>query len=95
MADNSSMTNVSQVEQYGKNLAQVNQQMLQIFKKMREQTRTVGYSWKDDQYDRFAQDFDNDIMKNVQEISAKLELFSKYVAKMVEIHRMAQQQKYY
>ena len=35
MADNSSMTNVSQVEQYGKNLAQVNQQMLQIFKQMR------------------------------------------------------------
>ena len=95
MADNSSMTNVTQVEQYGKNLAQVNQQMLQIFTKMREQTRQIGYSWKDDQYKRFAQDFDNDIMKNVQEISVKMDLFSKYVAKMVEIHRMAQQQKYY
>ena len=43
----------------------------------------------------FAQDFDNDIMKHVQEISAKMDLFSKYVAKMVEIHRMAQHQKYY
>ena len=95
MADNSSMTNVSQVEQYGKNLAQVNQQMMQIFQKMRQQTQTVGSYWKDDQYKRFAADFDNDIMKNIQEISAKMDLFSKYVAKMVEIHRMAQQQKYY
>ena len=95
MADNSSMTNVSQVEQYGKNLAQVNQQMLQIFKQMRQQTKAVGIWWKDDQYKRFQQDFDQDIMKNIQEISAKMEMFSKYVAKMVEIHRMAQQQKYY
>ena len=95
MADNSSMTNVSQVEQYGKNLAQVNQQMLQIFKQMRQQTKAVGTWWKDDQYMRFQQDFDQDIMKNIQEISAKMEMFSKYVAKMVEIHRMAQQRKYY
>ena len=34
MADNSSMTNVSQVEQYGKNLERVNQQVMQIFKQM-------------------------------------------------------------
>jgi hypothetical protein len=95
MADNSSMTNVSQVEQYGKNLAQVNQQMLQIFKQMRQQTKAVGTYWKDDQYKRFQQDFDQDIMKNIQEISAKMDMFSKYVAKMVEIHRMAQQQRYY
>ena len=95
MADNSSMTNISQVEQYGKNLAQVNQQMLQIFKQMRQQTKDVGTWWKDDQYMRFQQDFDQDIMKNIQEISAKMEMFSKYVAKMVEIHRMAQQQRYY
>ena len=95
MADNSSMTNVSQVEQYGKNLAQVNQQMLLIFNQIRQQTKTVGTWWKDDQYMRFQQDFDQDIMKNIQEISAKMEMFSKYVAKMVEIHRMAQQQKYY
>lgn len=95
MADNSSMTNVSQVEQYGKNLAQVNQQMLQIFKQMRQQTKAVGAYWKDDQYKRFQQDFDQDIMKNIQEISAKMDMFSKYVAKMVEIHRMAQQQRYY
>lgn len=95
MADNSSMTNVSQVEQYGKNLERVNQQVMQIFQQMRQQTKTVGTWWKDDQYQRFSADFDNDIMKNIQEISAKMDLFSKYVAKMVEIHRMAQQQKYY
>ena len=95
MADNSSMTNISQVEQYGKNLAQVNQQMLQIFNQMSQPTKAVGTWWKDDKSMRFQQDFDQDIMKNIQEISAKMEMFSKYVAKMVEIHRMAQQQKYY
>ena len=95
MADNSSMTNVSAVEQYGKNLERVNQQVMQIFQQMRQQTKTVGTWWKDDQYQRFAADFDNDIMKNIQEISAKMDLFAHYVAKMVEIHRMAQQQRYY
>ena len=34
-------------------------------------------------------------MKEIQEISAKMDLFAHYVAKMVEIHRMAQQQRYY
>lgn len=95
MADNSSMTNVAAVEQYGKNLAKVNQQMLQIFKQLRQQTKNLGSAWKDDQYKRFAQDFDQDIMKNIQEMSAKMDMFSKYVEKMVQIHRMAQQQKYY
>lgn len=95
MADNSSMSNVSAVEQYGKNIANVNEQMLQIFKKMSEQTHTVGNYWKDDMYERFAQDFDLDIMKSIQEISAKLQVFSKYVEEMCKIHRMAQQKKYY
>ena len=71
------------------------QQMLQIFKQLRQQTKNLGSAWKDDQYKRFAQDFDQDIMKNIQEMSAKMEMFSKYVEKMVQIHRMAQQQKYY
>lgn len=95
MADSSSMRNVSAVEQFGKNIANVNQQMLQIFQRMRQQTQSVATYWDDDQYEQFARDFDQDIMKKIQEISAKMELFSNYVAKMVEIHRMAQQQRYY
>lgn len=95
MADNSIMNNIAAVEQYGKNLQNINLQMMQIFQKMREQTQAVGSAWKDDAYTHFSQDFDQDVMKKVQEISAKLELFSKYVEKQCEIHRMAQQNKYY
>ena len=94
MAD-SVMTNISMVEQYGKNINNVNQQMLQIFQKMKQQTNCGGRVWKDDMYDRFRQDFDQDVMKKVQEISMKLEMFSKYVEKQTQFHRMAQQNKYY
>lgn len=71
MADNSSMKNVSQVEQFGKNISQVNQQMLAIFQKLRQQTQSVACVWDDDQFKHFSQDFDHDILKNVQEISVK------------------------
>ena len=89
------MSNIGAVEQYGKNLANVNQQMIQIFQKMRQQTDSLRTSWNDDQFDRFRQDFDQDIMKKIREISVKMEMFSKYVEEMCKIHRMAQQNKYY
>lgn len=94
MAD-SSMTNIGAVEQYGKNLANVNQQMVQIFKQIRQQTEGLRSSWNDNMFENFRMDFDQDIMKKIQEISTKMEVFSKYVAEMCKIHRMAQQQKYY
>ena len=94
MAD-SSMSNIGAVEQYGKNLANLNQQVLSIFTKLRQQTESLRTSWNDDQFDLFRQNFDQDIMKSIQEISAKMDLFSKYVEKMCQIHRMAQQNKYY
>ena len=94
MAD-SSMSNIGAVETYGKNLANVNQQMIQIFQKIRQQTDSLRTSWNDDQFDRFRQDFDQDIMKKIREISVKMEMFSKYVEEMCKIHRMAQQSKYY
>lgn len=94
MAD-SSMTNIGAVEQYGKNLANVNQQMVQIFKQIRQQTEGLKSSWNDNMFDNFRMDFDQDIMKKIQEISTKMEVFSKYVEEMCKIHRMAQQQKYY
>ena len=95
MADNSSMKNVSQVEQFGKNISQVNQQMLAIFQKLRQQTQSVACVWDDDQFKHFSHDFDHDILKNVQEISVKMEIFAKYVEEMVKIHRMAQSARYY
>lgn len=94
MAD-SVMTSIPMVEQYGKNIGNVNQQMMQIFQKLKQQTNSVGSVWKDDMYDRFRQDFDQDVMKKVQEISMKMEMFSKYIEKQCQFHRMAQQNKYY
>jgi uncharacterized protein involved in exopolysaccharide biosynthesis len=93
MADNSMMGNVSQVEQYGKSLNQVQQQMREIFKKLQQQTNSIGNIWKDDQFKNFEQEFNQTIVKNVNEVTTKLELMSIYVKKMVEIHRQAQSQK--
>jgi DNA repair ATPase RecN len=93
MADNSMMGNVSQVEQYGKSLNQVQQQMREIFKKLQQQTNSIGNIWKDDQFKNFEQEFNQTIVKNINEVTVKMELMSNYVKKMVEIHRQAQSQK--
>ena len=95
MADNSMMGNVTQVEQYGKSLGQVQQQMREIFKKLQQQTKSIGSVWKDDQFKNFEQEFNQTIVKNINENTAKMELMSNYVKKMVEIHRQAQNQKIY
>ena len=93
MADSSMMGNVTQVEQYGKSLDQVQQQMREIFKKLQQQTQSIGNIWKDDQFKNFEQEFNQTIVKNVNEVTTKMELMSTYVKKMVEIHRQAQSQK--
>ena len=95
MADNSMMGNVTQVEQYGKSLNQVQQQMREIFKKLQQQTNSIGNIWKDDQFKNFEQEFNQKIVKNINEVTVKMELMSNYVLKMVEIHRQAQNQKIY
>ena len=95
MADNSMMGNVSQVEQYGKSLNQVQLQMREIFKKLQQQTKSVGNVWKDDQFKNFEQEINQSIVKNINETTAKMELMAKYVEKMVQIHRQAQNQKIY
>ena len=93
MADNSIMGNVSQVEQYGKNLKNVQQQMSEIFKKLQQQTKSIGHVWKDDQFKSVEQEFNQDIVKKINEVTTKLDLMSVYVQKMVDIHRQAQSQK--
>ena len=91
----SSMTNISAVESYGKNLRNISQQMVQIFTQMKQQTDSVGQYWNDKQYQQFRQDFSTDIMKDIQEISARMNCFCAYIDEMCKIHRMAQNQKYY
>ena len=62
MADNAIMTNVSQVEAYGKNLNQVQLQMREIFRRLQQQTKSIGNTWKDAQFQMFEQRFNQDIM---------------------------------
>ena len=95
MAENSMMGNVTQVEQYGKNLGKVQLQTREIFKKLQQQTKSIGNVWKDDQFKNFEQEFNQSIVKNINEITMKMELMANYVAKMVEFHRQAQNQKIY
>ena len=95
MADNSMMGNVTQVEQYGTSLGQVQQQIREIFKKLQQQTKSIGNVWKDDQFKNFEQELNQTTAKNINETTTKMELMSNYVKKMVEIHRHAQNQKIY
>jgi hypothetical protein len=67
----------------------------EIFKKLQQQTKSIGNVWKDDQFKNFEQEFNLSIVKSINETTAKMELMSNYVKKMVEIHRQAQSQKIY
>lgn len=93
MADDSVMKNVSQVEQYGKSLDNVQKQTREIYKRLQQKTKEIGSVWSDDQFKKFEQEFNQSIVKNINEITAKLEVMANYVATMVEIHRQAQNRK--
>ncbi len=93
MADNSIMSNVTQVEQYGKNLQQVQQQLREIFKKLQAQTKTIGNVWKDDQFKNFEADFNQNIVKAVNEMSVKMENEANYIKNVIALQRQIQAQK--
>ncbi len=87
------MGNVSQVEAYGKNLDNVQKQMREIFKKLQQQTKSIGNVWKDDQFKNFEQEFNQVIVKNMNEATIKMELMANYVKKIIELQRQIQSQK--
>lgn len=93
MADNSIMSNVTQVEQYGKNLQQIQQQLREIFKKLQAQTKTIGNVWKDDQFKNFEADFNQNIVKAVNEMSVKMENEANYIKNVIALQRQIQAQK--
>ena len=92
MADNSIMGNVTQVEQYGKTLEKV-QQMREIFKRLQQQTRSIGSVWQDDQFKNFENDFNQNIVKSINEITAKMESEAHYIKSIIELQRQIQAQK--
>lgn len=79
MANDSSMLNIDMVEQFGKNIANVSAQTLEIFSRLGQQLQTVNSVWNDDNYDNFQDNFEHNIMKKIQEVSAEMELFSDYI----------------
>ena len=93
MADNSIMGNVTQVEQYGKTLEKVQQQMREIFKRLQQQTRSIGSVWQDDQFKNFENDFNQNIVKSINEISIKMENEAHYIKNIIALQRQIQAQK--
>ena len=87
MANDSSMLNIDMVDQFGKNIANVSTQTLEIFSRLGQQLQTVNSVWNDDNYDNFQDNFEHNIMKKIQEVSAEMELFSDYIKKQCEILR--------
>lgn len=90
MADNAIMTNVSQVEAYGKNLNQVQLQMREIFRRLQQQTKSIGNTWKDAQFQMFEQRFNQDIVKKINEITSAMEQQANYIKGAVELQRSYQ-----
>lgn len=90
MADNAIMTNVSQVEAYGKNLNQVQLQMREIFRRLQQQTKSIGNTWKDAQFQMFEQQFDQNIVKKINEITSAMEQQANYIKGAVELQRSYQ-----
>lgn len=93
MADNSVMKNVSQVEQYGKNLQQVQLQVREIFKKLQAQTKSIGSVWQDQQFKNFEADFNQNIVKAVNEMTVKMENEANYIKNVIALQRQIQAQK--
>ena len=93
MADNSIMTNISAVENYGKNLQKAQQQILQITQQIKKQTESIGNVWKDSQFQRFNADFNENIYKPVMKAAAMMENEAHYIEKTVELQREIQKLK--
>ena len=93
MADNSIMTNVSAVQSYGKNLQKAQQQLLQITQQIKKQTESIGNIWKDDQFQKFKLDFDENIYKPVIKATTLMENEAHYIEKTVELQREIQKLK--
>lgn len=94
MANDSSMLNIDMVDQFGKNIANVSAQTLEIFSRLGQQLQTVNSVWNDANYDNFQDNFEHNIMKKIQEVSAEMELFSDYIKKQCEIQQMYKANKY-
>ena len=93
MGTDSSMKDISRVENYAKSLQQVSQQVEQVFDKLKKQTDMIGKNWSDSQFNEFRAQFNESIIKQIKGTCATLLRLSEYTKKQCEFHRMAQQHK--
>lgn len=93
MAD-SVIKDINNVEQYGKNLKKVSQQQIELYNNLKRKIENMQTFWKDDSFRDFQDQFNKDIMKNVQEISDQLEMFAAYIEKQCEFHKQAKANKW-
>jgi uncharacterized protein YukE len=87
----SSMKNISQVENYSKNLHTISIQVEQVFDKLKRQTDEIGQNWSDSQFNEFRAQFNESIIKQIKGLCATLQRLSEYSKKQCEFHRMSQQ----
>lgn len=95
MADNSIMTNISAVQNYGKDLDRFAKDLRRLFNDLEKRTDAIGNIWKDDQFKKFHEEFKQNIKKYVLESATKMELQANYISKIIELQRQIQQTKNY
>lgn len=93
MANDSSMKNISQVEQYAKDLESNARQVEEIFSKLKRKTDEIGQNWNDRQFQQFLQIYNDVIMKQIKGTCETLQKLSVYAKKQCEFNRMAEQHK--
>ena len=91
MAADSSMKNISQVENYAKSLQQVSLQVEQVFDKLKRQTDQIGQNWSDSQFNEFRAEFNERIIKQIKGTCQTLQRLSDYTKKQCEHHRRSQE----
>ena len=89
MATDSSMKNISGVENYARSLDRVCQDLKRTFNQLKKQTDFVGQNWSDSQFNEFRAQFNESIMKQIDGICLTLDRLSKYTKKQCEFHHMA------
>ncbi len=93
MATDTSMKNISGVENYAKSLEQISQQTNEVFNKLKRKTDEIGQNWSDSQFNEFRAQFNESIIKQIHGICETLQRLSDYTKKQCEYHRMAQSHK--
>jgi hypothetical protein len=86
-ADDSVMKNISQVENYSKNLKKAQDDLRRAIDIIRKQTEQIGHVWKDKQFESFQNDFDHNIKDPVLKAAMMIDAESDYIKKLIDLHR--------